>query len=192
MRNSGDEAGNGSHPNVPGAMGGGGAAGLNADRASENGQRSKTPGDPNNPAAGGVAGGATANGARGARALQGAAGLMGPAPAPLPAEPFVFTKPTSQLSTQAGVSHLWGLGIVIVLGGQYFSWNAGLSAGFGSFLIATVLVGVAYIGLCCSLAEMTSCLQVPFAGGSYAFTRAMIGMLSGFMVAVAETMEYIM
>ena len=112
-------------------------------------------------------------------------------------------------------------GITVVLGGQvgstsylcscislqYFSWNVGLSAGFGSYIIATLLVGFAYYALVLSLAEMASCLQVPFAGalnpcncgvlsasqlgGSFFFARATIGRLSGFCVGCCEAMEYI-
>ena len=53
-------------------------------------------------------------------------------------------------------------GIVIVLGGQYFSWNKGLAAGFWSFFIGTLLIALAYLTMVCSLAEMASVL--PFAG----------------------------
>jgi amino acid transporter len=56
-----------------------------------------------------------------------------------------------------------------VLGGQTVAWNTGLSGGIGSFSIATGLIGLGYLCLCMSLAEMSSCLQVPFAGGSFFF-----------------------
>ena len=46
-----------------------------------------------------------------------------------------------------GAFDIWALGITIVIGGQYFSWNAGYSAGFGSYLISTVLIGTSYISL---------------------------------------------
>ena len=36
--------------------------------------------------------------------------------------------------------HLWALGISIVVGGQYIGWNEVLLSGFGSALIATVLI----------------------------------------------------
>jgi amino acid permease len=57
---------------------------------------------------------------------------------------------------------VWALGITIVIGGQYFSWNAGLTAGFGSFAIAMSLTGCAYICLCLCVAELSGTL--PFAG----------------------------
>jgi hypothetical protein len=64
----------------------------------------------------------------------------------------------------ASVRELWALGIVTVLGGHYFSWNPGLKAGMGTFSIATGLISFAYLALVMCLAEMSSCLQVPFAG----------------------------
>jgi hypothetical protein len=63
------------------------------------------------------------------------------------------------------VRDIWGLGITIVIGGQYFQWNAGLSAGFGSYAIATLLIATGYICLCCSVSELAS--TMPFAGGGY-------------------------
>jgi amino acid permease len=60
------------------------------------------------------------------------------------------------------VSDIWALGITIVIGGQYSSWNKGLVAGFGSFAVACTLMGTAYICLVLCLAELSSTL--PFAG----------------------------
>jgi hypothetical protein len=57
---------------------------------------------------------------------------------------------------------LWALGMTIVIGGQYFGWNAGLAMGFGSFLIAFVLVAFAFMVLSFSLAELSG--VVPFGG----------------------------
>lgn len=57
-------------------------------------------------------------------------------------------------------------GLTIVIGGQYFAWNHGLTCGFGSYLIAMFLMGSGYLTLCLCLAEMTSAM--PFAGKSLA------------------------
>jgi amino acid transporter len=57
---------------------------------------------------------------------------------------------------------VWALGITIVIGGQFFSWNEGLTAGFGSFAVAMFLLGLAYICLVLCNAELSSAL--PFAG----------------------------
>lgn len=57
---------------------------------------------------------------------------------------------------------LWALGITIVIGGQYFGWNVGLGMGFGSFLIAFILVALAFTILSFSLAELSG--VIPFGG----------------------------
>ena len=52
-----------------------------------------------------------------------------------------------------------------MLKGQYSGWNSGYQAGFGSFSIAYISTGIAYIMLIFCIAEMTSAL--PFAGGAW-------------------------
>jgi amino acid transporter len=84
---------------------------------------------------------------------------------------------------------IWALGITIVIGGQYFSWNAGYAAGFGSYLISTVLIGTSYICLCVCNAEISSAL--PFAGGAYGLARVSLGMYPGFIIGCLEAGEYI-
>ncbi len=59
---------------------------------------------------------------------------------------------------------MWALGISIVIGGQYFSWNVGVLVGFGSYVIAFFVVSTAYLCLVCSIAELSSGL--PFAGNA--------------------------
>ena len=86
------------------------------------------------------------------------------------------------------VRDIWGLGITIVIGGQYFSWNAGLSAGFGSYSIATCLIAIAYICLCCSVSELAS--TMPFAGGGYGLARVTLGFYAGFLIGCCEIIEY--
>uniref|UniRef100_K3X551 Amino acid permease/ SLC12A domain-containing protein n=1 Tax=Globisporangium ultimum (strain ATCC 200006 / CBS 805.95 / DAOM BR144) TaxID=431595 RepID=K3X551_GLOUD len=71
------------------------------------------------------------------------------------------------------------LGITIVIGGQYFSWNAGLAAGFYSYLVAYVLIA----------AEITGAL--PFAGGAYGLSRCTLGFFPGFFIGCCEALEYI-
>ena len=67
----------------------------------------------------------------------------------------------------ANYREVWALGIAIVIGGQYFSWNSGLNAGFGNFAITTLLIGSAYGCFSMSLSEISSTL--PFAGSCVAF-----------------------
>ena len=97
---------------------------------------------------------------------------------------------TANRSLSIGVFDLCVAGIAIVIGGQYFSWNFALAAGFGSCFISVLLVGLAYICLCLCNAEMSSCL--PFAGGAYGLARVTLGFYPGFLVGCCESIEYIM
>lgn len=84
---------------------------------------------------------------------------------------------------------IWILGLAIGLGGQYFSWNAGLAAGLYTFMLIYLVVGFAYITLCCCTSEITGAL--PFAGGAYGLSRCTLGFYAGFIIGCAEALEYI-
>lgn len=84
---------------------------------------------------------------------------------------------------------IWLLGITIVIGGQYQAWNAGLVAGFYSYLIGYLLIAAAYIALCCCTAEITGAL--PFAGGAYGLARCTLGFFPGYLIGCCEALEYI-
>ena len=83
---------------------------------------------------------------------------------------------------------IWALGITVVIGGQYFSWNSGLEAGFGSYVLATFLIGSSYTCLCMCMSELSSAL--PFAGGAYGLARCTLGFYTGFIIGCCETIEY--
>lgn len=84
---------------------------------------------------------------------------------------------------------VWAYCIATVIGGQYYGWNSVLNAGFGSFLIGQLLMGVAYIILACSLAEMGS--STAFSGGVYGMSRVVLGFYAGFLMGMFELLEYI-
>jgi amino acid transporter len=88
-----------------------------------------------------------------------------------------------------GKHNVWAIGITSVIGGHYFGWNSGLYSGFGSYLIATVLIALAYCCLCFCASEISSAL--PFAGGSYGLARCTLGYFPGFIVGCSETFQYI-
>ncbi|RHX99750.1 hypothetical protein DYB37_002017 [Aphanomyces astaci] len=85
---------------------------------------------------------------------------------------------------------IWAVGIAVVIGGQYFSWNEGLAAGSVSYGIAVGAMGMAYLCLTLSMAEMTS--MMPFAGGAYGLGRCTLGFFTGFLLGCCETLEYIL
>ena len=84
---------------------------------------------------------------------------------------------------------VWALGMTTVLGGTYYGWNEGLKAGFGSYLVGQVLMGISYVVLVCALAEIVS--TTSFSGGAYGMARVMLGFYPGFMMAAFEVTEYL-
>ncbi|CAK4112599.1 unnamed protein product [Aphanomyces euteiches] len=85
--------------------------------------------------------------------------------------------------------NLWAAGITIVIGGQYFSWNAGLTAGTLSFGIATLMMAFAYTSMGFCAAEIAS--MVPFEGGAFGLARCTWGFYAGFIVGCCEAIQYI-
>ena len=57
---------------------------------------------------------------------------------------------------------LWALALATSIGCHYLAWSTGLSAGFGSFMIATVLMATGFICMLLCLSELAS--AIPFAG----------------------------
>jgi ethanolamine permease len=89
----------------------------------------------------------------------------------------------------AGAWSIWALGVSVVIPGEFSGWNYGLiTGGFGGLLVATLVVSVMYICLCFSLAEMSSAM--PFAGGGYGFARCALGPWGGYVVGMAQTIEF--
>jgi ethanolamine permease len=94
------------------------------------------------------------------------------------------------LRRHAAFWSLWSLGVAAVISGDFYGWNAGLTAGgFGGLLIATVVVAIMYYGLCFSISEMSPAL--PHTGGAYSFARSAMGPWGGFITGLAENMEYV-
>lgn len=95
------------------------------------------------------------------------------------------------LNRYANVTHLWALGVGAVISGHFSGWNLGLAAGgWGGMLIASVLIGVMYLGLTFSIAEMSPAL--PHTGAAYSFARTSMGPWGGFLTGLAENVEYVL
>ncbi len=94
------------------------------------------------------------------------------------------------LKRYAGAWSLWALGVGAVISGDFSGWNLGVGqGGFGGFLVAVGIITVMYVGLCCSIAEMSPAL--PHTGGAYSFGRSAMGPWGGFVTGLAENMEYV-
>jgi ethanolamine permease len=94
------------------------------------------------------------------------------------------------LRRYAGVWSLWALGVGAVISGHFSGWNLGLTQGWGSMLLATIVIAVMYLGLTYSLAEMSPAL--PHTGAAYSFARSAMGPWGGFLTGLAENVEYVL
>jgi len=99
------------------------------------------------------------------------------------------TPPVARKKHLCNLLDVWALGIVIVIGGDFFSWNAALQSGFGSLVISTILTGTAYVALVLCTSETFSGL--PFSGGAYGLVRVTFGFYAGFLIGCTESIEYI-
>ena len=94
------------------------------------------------------------------------------------------------LTRTAGFWGLWGLGVAAVISGDFSGWNFGIGgAGWGGFLIATVIVTLMYVTMIGSIGEMSAAM--PHTGGAYSFARSAMGPWGGFVTGLAETIEYV-
>ncbi len=95
------------------------------------------------------------------------------------------------LLRHANVWHLWALGVGAVISGHFSGWNLGLaSGGWGGMLIASIIIGIMYLGLTFSIAEMSPAL--PHTGAAYSFARTSMGPWGGFLTGLAENVEYVL
>ncbi|MGB5444827.1 MAG: ethanolamine permease [Psychromonas sp.] len=89
----------------------------------------------------------------------------------------------------AGWILLAGLGVSYVISGDFAGWNFGIAqAGWGGFAVAAVLMGIMYLTLVLSLAEMSA--AIPAAGGGYSFARQAMGPAGGYLTGLAVLIEY--
>ena len=90
-----------------------------------------------------------------------------------------------------GPVHVWGLGVGIVLVGEFMGWNYGVGKGgaFGA-LVACFISGLLYTCVAMIDSEITS--TVAAAGGQYAQAKHTIGPLMAFNVGLFMVLTYSM
>src|SRR5256884_1157963 len=92
------------------------------------------------------------------------------------------------LKKPMGVLHIWALGVGVVITGEYFGWNQGLSAGGPiGMLLASLFVCVLYMAWVLALAELS--VAMPFAGGPLAYGRRAVGPWLGFVMGWSMFLE---
>ncbi|WP_375450091.1 amino acid permease [uncultured Devosia sp.] len=95
------------------------------------------------------------------------------------------------LTRYAGIWQLWALGVGAVISGHFSGWNFGfMTGGWGGMLVAGAIIGVMYLGLVFSIAEMSPAL--PHTGAAYSFARTSMGPWGGFVTGLFENVEYVL
>jgi ethanolamine permease len=90
-----------------------------------------------------------------------------------------------------GPAHVWGLGVGIVLVGEFMGWNFAVGKGGAiAALTACWLAGILYTCVAMIDSEVTS--TVAAAGGQYAQAKHIIGPLAAFNVGLYLVMAYTM
>jgi ethanolamine permease len=96
----------------------------------------------------------------------------------------------TELKKALGPVMLWGLGVGYVISGMYFGWNLGLPlGGTWGMLAATVVVTILYVTFVFSYTELAC--AIPRAGGAFDFGLRAFGPLGGFLLGVAQIVEFL-
>ncbi|PZP49691.1 MAG: ethanolamine permease [Pseudopedobacter saltans] len=86
--------------------------------------------------------------------------------------------------------HLWGIGVGLVISGEYFGWNYGWEvAGTVGLLIATLIITLFYFTFIFSFTELTS--AIPNAGGPFAYALKAFGPFGAFVAGYATLIEFL-
>jgi ethanolamine permease len=85
---------------------------------------------------------------------------------------------------------VWGLGVGYVISGMYFGWNLGLEKGGTLGLaIATIFIIIHYATFTLSYTELAC--AIPKAGGAFDYATRAFGKDVGFIVGMAQNIEFI-
>ena len=82
-----------------------------------------------------------------------------------------------------GWRQIAGLGVALVVAGQFSGWNYGLAHGWTNMVVATLLMAMLCFGLALCVAELSA--AQPNAGGLYVYCEAAFGPFAGYMVGFA-------
>ena len=96
----------------------------------------------------------------------------------------------AELKKALGPLMLWGLGVGYVISGMYFGWNLGLPlGGTWGMLAATLVITVMYVTFIFSYAELA--VAIPKAGGAFDFGLRAFGPGGGFVLGIAQIVEFL-
>ncbi len=96
----------------------------------------------------------------------------------------------AELKKTLGPVMLWGLGVGYVISGMYFGWNLGLPlGGTWGMLAATIVATILYVTFIFSYTELAC--AIPRAGGAFDFGLRAFGPVGGFLLGVAQLVEFL-
>jgi ethanolamine permease len=103
--------------------------------------------------------------------------------------PTPSSSTSTTLQKTLGPLTIWGLGVGYVISGSYFGWNYGLEAGGPFGLLAALAVAtLLYVTFVLGYAELSCAL--PRAGGAFVYAERAFGPKAGFVVGLAQVVEY--
>ena len=98
--------------------------------------------------------------------------------------------PGNQLKKALGATQLWGIGVGLVISGEYFGWNYGWAqAGTIGLLIAAILITILYITFIFSFTELTT--AIPSAGGPFSYALQAFGAVGAIIAGYATLIEFL-
>jgi ethanolamine permease len=96
----------------------------------------------------------------------------------------------AELKKTLGPVMLWGLGVGYVISGMYFGWNLGLPlGGTWGMLAATLVATILYVTFIFGYTELAC--AIPRAGGAFDFGLRAFGPVGGFLLGVAQLVEFL-
>ncbi len=107
-----------------------------------------------------------------------------------PASGAVSGGPNASLARTLGPVHLWGVAVGMVISGDYFGWNLGLTqSGALGMILATLAVTALYVCFLFSYTELAA--AIPHSGGPSAFARRAFGPWGGLLAGAATLVEFL-
>jgi ethanolamine permease len=89
----------------------------------------------------------------------------------------------SLAKSSLGWPQVAGLGVALVVAGQFSGWNYGLAGGWANMVVATLLMALLCSGIALCLAELSAAR--PHAGGLYIYCEDAFGRVAGYGVGCA-------
>ena len=86
--------------------------------------------------------------------------------------------------------HLWAIAVGMVISGDYFGWNYGLSHGGPvGMALATLMVTLLYVCFIFSYTELST--AIPHAGGPFAFAKRAFGPWGAYLAGASTLLEFL-